>query len=90
MFGCPSYTVDDTLFGFLVSDGLVLTKLLEEDQFKAFQIPSASVFEHKGRVVKNWIEVSPRNQDALPEILKWLWKSYEPARTPQHQFRFFA
>jgi hypothetical protein len=79
MFGCPSYKVKEILFGFLVTDGLVLTKLSDEERVNALQIPGAAFFEHKGRVVKKWVRIPLKGPEAFPDSLAWLWKSYEHA-----------
>jgi hypothetical protein len=79
MFGCPSYKVNNTLFGFLVTNGIVLTKLSEENLVKALQIPGAEFFEHKGRVVKKWVQIPLKGPESLSEMIAWLWKSYEHA-----------
>ena len=80
MFGCPSYKVNNTLFGFLVTNGLVLTKLSDENLENALQISGARLFEHKGRVVKKWVQIPLKGPESLSDMIVWLWKSYEHAR----------
>jgi hypothetical protein len=80
MFGCPCYKVKKALFGFLVTEGLVITKLPEADRDAALKIPGADFFKPGNRVMQKWVQIPLKGPEALPDVLAWLWKSYEHAR----------
>ncbi len=79
MFGCPSYTAKDKLFAFLVTEGMVLTKLSETERTDALSIPGAQFFEHNQRVVKTWIRVPIKDTVALDKVMELVSKSYDNA-----------
>lgn len=79
MFGCPSYTVKGRLFSFLVTDGIVFTKLDEDQRVDALSVPGAQFFEHNQRVVKKWVWIPLNNIEALDTIQAFLDRSYENA-----------
>jgi TfoX/Sxy family transcriptional regulator of competence genes len=77
MFGCPSYTVKDKLFAFLVTDGLVMTNLPDSDREVALERLGAQPFEHNQRVVKRWVRIPVTSEKILGEIMPFVMKSYE-------------
>ena len=77
MFGCPSYTVKDKLFAFLVTDSLVLTNLLDGDREAALERPGAQPFQHNQRVVKRWVRIPVTTEEILGDIMLLVMKSYE-------------
>jgi len=79
MFGCPSYTVKDKLFAFLVTEGLVLTNLSNADRETALKRPGAQPFEHNQRVVKRWVRIPITIGKTLENIIPYVMKSYETA-----------
>jgi len=81
MFGCPCYMVKNALFGFLVTEGLVLTKLPEGDREEALKIPGADFFKSRNRVMRKWVQIPLKGPEVLPDVITWLWKSYEHAMT---------
>jgi hypothetical protein len=80
MFGCPCYKVKNALFGFLIPNGLVLTKLPEAEREEALKIPGADFFKSRSRVIRKWVEIPLEGPEALPDVITWLWKSYEHAK----------
>ena len=80
MFGCPCYKVKNALFGFLVTKGLVLTKLPDADREEALKIPGADFFKPGTRVMRKWVQIPLKGPEALPEVIALLWKSYEHAK----------
>jgi hypothetical protein len=81
MFGCPGYKVKNRLFGFLVTKGLVLTKLHDSDREEALKISGADFFKPGKRVMRKWIQIPLNGPEELPDVITWLWKSYEHAKT---------
>jgi TfoX/Sxy family transcriptional regulator of competence genes len=79
MFGCPSYTANDKLFAFFVTEGIVLTKLLDSELAEALSVPGAQHFEHNQRLVKKWVRVPIKGQAALESVMQLIIKSYENA-----------
>jgi hypothetical protein len=77
MFGCPSYTVKDKLFAFLVTDGLVLTNLPDSDREAALERPGAQPFEHNQRVVKRWVRLPVTSEKSLGDSMPLVMRSYE-------------
>ena len=81
MFGCPSYTAKGKLFAFLVTKGIVLTKLSDDERVDALNLPDSMLFEHNNRIVKKWIRVSIADNSDLNQIMDLVEKSYENALT---------
>ncbi len=79
MFGCPSYTAKRKLFAFFVTDGIVLTKLGEDQRVDALNVPGAQFFEHNQRVVKKWVRIPLNDTKALGTIQPFVNSSYENA-----------
>ena len=79
MFGCPCYKADNKLFAFIVTNGVVLTKLSEtarEDLTAKFEISS---FQAGTRTVKNWPRIPIEDEKDIENILGFVKKSYENA-----------
>ena len=80
MFGCPAYSAGDTLFAFLVTGGIVLTRLDEEEREDLVRSKGATPFQAGPRVVRGWIRV-PLAAPGDPEgILPLVRRSYGAAR----------
>ena len=54
MYGCPCYKNKEKLFVFLVTDGLILTKVSEQDKMKLSKEFSIKSFQAATRTMKNW------------------------------------
>ena len=83
MFGCPCYKAKDNLFAFLVTEGIVLTKLSETERTEALTIPGAQFFEQNHRVVKKWIRIPLKDQNSLNSVMDLVTQSYENALKPE-------
>ncbi len=79
MFGCPSYTVKEKLFAFLVANGVVLTRLSDNDRIDALNVSGAQVFEHNQRVIKKWVRLPVKDHTALNAVMGLVMKSYQNA-----------
>lgn len=81
MFGCPSYKADEKLFAFLVTDGVVLTRLSEDERADAYNLPGVKSFESDQRVMKKWVQFPIKDKVSLEKVMPWVMKSYQNALT---------
>ena len=77
MFGCPCYKHKDKLFAFLVTDGLVMTKLDEGSREKLSKSHKISSFSAGSRTVKAWVQVEISDKKGLKKLYPFVKKSYE-------------
>jgi len=80
MFGCPSYKVDEKLFAFLVTDGIVFTKLNEDKKNELEKLFKTGPFQTGTRTVNKWIRISLENKNDLTSIIPYLHQSYQNAK----------
>lgn len=83
MFGSPCYMAADALFAFLVTGGLVLTRLSEETRRRLaggeIEGVSARVFVSGTKPMKTWLEIETCG-DEMPDVLLTLAReSYDNA-----------
>lgn len=79
MMGCLCYFRGNKFFAFLVTNGLVLTKLGKEDRSNLAERVAWKPFEMSGRVSSSWMQVTVKKPDELPALLPYVRKSYEAA-----------
>lgn len=80
MFGSPGYRAFGTLFCFLLTDGIVVTQLPEDDRTEALNNGKCSIFVGpKGQKIKNWLIFPYENESKLDTILPYIKKSYHSA-----------
>ena len=79
MFGCPCYTANGKLFVFLVTKGIVITHLGEEDRVKLSTDFMLKPFQAGSKSIKNWCQIYLEKPEALAKILPFVRKSYEEA-----------
>ncbi len=80
MFGCPAYSAGDALFAFLVTRGIVLTRLSEGEREDLARASGGTPFQAGPRVVRGWIRLPLTVLGDLEGILPLLRRSYEAAR----------
>jgi len=80
MFGCPCYKADNKLFAFLVTGGVVLTKLSEPDRETLSNSFDTEPFQAGKKTIKNWPRVTVQDKSELPKIITFVEKSYKTAR----------
>ena len=78
MFGCPCYLANGTMFAGLVTKGIVLTKLNEEEKIELGQIFKTKPFVAGERVIKSWIHVTLEAIE-LSDVVAFIKKSYDRA-----------
>lgn len=84
MMGCLCYFYGKKFFAFLVTKGVVITKLPEDDRMKLSKQMGGGVLEMAGRKAKTWVRVPLKKHDDLQTILPFVKKSYEAAsRSPE-------
>jgi hypothetical protein len=77
MYGCPCYKHDEKLFAFLVTDGVVLIKMSDQDKMKVskeFEIKPFQAGEK--RIMYRWPQIHVKNTSDLEKILPFIKKSY--------------
>jgi len=79
MFGCPSYTANNKLFAFLVTNGIVITSLSQSDRDKLFLKHQSKPFVSGKRTIKKWSMVSVNKLREMDEILPFVKRSYNLA-----------
>ena len=77
MMGCLSYFRAKKFFAFLVTNGIVITKLSDDDRKKLAKQVKSEAFEMAGKTVKTWIRIQLRKPADLQMILPFVKKSYE-------------
>ena len=80
MFGSPSYAAGGVNFAMLVTGGIVLTRLGEEERDHLLEDPNAGYFAAHGRVLKKWVRISIRDPSEIERYLPWITASYTAAR----------
>lgn len=78
MFGCPSYRADE-LFAVLVTEGVVVTRLGEEERGRLKREFGGKPFEAGGRKVESWAMVPVDDVEDLDPLLPFVRTSYETA-----------
>ena len=79
MFGCPSYKSDEKLFAFLVTNGVVITKLDKNDREAISSIYPTTPFQAEKRIVQNWVKIPIENKSDIDKIIPFVKKSYNNA-----------
>lgn len=79
MFGCPSYQADGTLFGVLVTDGLVLTRLPSNHRDQVEKAFETKPFQAGERTVTKWLQFTIDDVAVLDSLIPHIKASYESA-----------
>ena len=75
MFGCPCYKIVGRLFAFLVTDGLVLTQLEDQDRNKLLDEYCGEPFQAGKKIVHTWVQVPLDSQDQLADYWPFVRRS---------------
>ena len=81
MYGCPCYKYKEKLFAFLVTDGVVLTKLSEKDKMKLSKEFKIKPFQASTRTMKGWPQIPVGETSELVKIIPFIKKSYYQTKT---------
>lgn len=79
MMGCLCYFYGKKFFAFLVTKGIVITKLTEGDRTKLLEHITGEAFEMAGRTAKTWIRVPLEKPEDVKRIMPFVKKSYQEA-----------
>ena len=79
MMGCLCYFRGRKFFAFLVTNGIVVTKLTKDDRSKLSEQMDSKPFEMAGKTSSKWIQVTVRKPGDLQPVLPYVRKSYEAA-----------
>ena len=77
MMGCLCYFHGKSFFAVLVTKGIVITKLSEQQRATLSKQRKGEPFEMAGRTVKTWIRVPLNRREDLRGILSFVKQSYE-------------
>lgn len=79
MFGSPCYMAADSLFAFLVGDGVVLTCLDEVKRSELIARFDARPFVSGGKTMSKWILVGVSGEADFDAMVEYVQASYEAA-----------
>ena len=79
MFGCPCYKADEKLFTFLVTKGVVITKLDEKEREAITNQFKTAPFQAGQKTVHNWIKIPIESKLDIDKIIPFVKKSYDNA-----------
>ncbi|UCG70976.1 MAG: hypothetical protein JSV09_08270 [Thermoplasmata archaeon] len=79
MFGCPCYQADSKLFSFLVTKGVVITKLDEKERGAIDKKFPTEPFQAGKKTVQAWIRIPVENKTDLNKTMPFVKKSYKTA-----------
>jgi hypothetical protein len=76
MYGCPCYKNKEKLFAFLVTDGVVLTKLSEKDKVKLSKEFTVKPFQAGKRTMSKWPQISVDATSDVEKMIPFIKSSY--------------
>ncbi len=79
MMGCLCYFRGKKFFAFLITNGIVITKLGKEDRSGLAARPGSKPFEMAGRTASSWIQLPLKNARDLAPLLPYIRRSYDAA-----------
>jgi len=79
MFGAPSYAANGNLFAIVVTGGIILTRLGEEEKTSLKNDPAADYFTGHGRVITKWLRIVIKNPADLERYRPFIEASYRAA-----------
>ena len=79
LFGSPAFAIGPTYFAMVVTGGVILTRLGDEEKTRLLEDPGAGYFEGHGRTMKKWVHIRLPTPSELDRYLPWLKSSYEHA-----------
>ncbi len=79
MMGCLCYFRGKKFFAFLITSGIVITKLAKGDQSKLSERPDSKRFEMSGRTASSRIQLHLKKPGDLRLLMPYIRKSYEAA-----------
>lgn len=80
MMGCLVYFRGKKFFAFLVTGGLVITKLPEADRASLGKRPGAKPFEMSGRTAGKWVQLPVAKPADLKALVPFVRTSYDASK----------
>jgi predicted DNA-binding protein (MmcQ/YjbR family) len=80
MYGCPCYKYKEKLFAFMVTDGVVLTKVSEQDKIKLLKEFKIKPFQAATRTMKGWPQIPVDKTTDLEKIIPFIKNSYNQSK----------
>jgi len=80
MMGCLVYFRGKKFFAFLVTGGLVITKLPDADRAALAKRPGAKPFEMSGRTSSTWVQLPVAKPADVKPLLPHVRTSYDASR----------
>jgi hypothetical protein len=78
MFGSPTFFYKKSFFAFLITKGIVITKLPEGEQTELSTNGRGRPFEMTGaKVPKSWIMISLEKPEDIQSVMPFVKKSYQ-------------
>jgi len=79
MYGCPCYKAKGKLFAFLVTKGLVITCLTENERAKVSRQYQTTPFQAGKITIPGWVRIPIGNKQDVEKIMPFVRKSYKSA-----------
>lgn len=79
MFGVPAWLAGGKVFVLLVTGGVVITRLDEDDRQEMSARFATLPFVGHGSVVRRWVQVVISGPEDIDPLLVWIEKSYRAA-----------
>jgi len=77
MYGCPCYKNKEKLFVFLVTDGVVLTKVSEHDRIKLSKEFTIKPFQAGKRTINKWPQIRVEEITDVGKMIPFIKNSYD-------------
>lgn len=76
MFGCPCYMVNEKIFVFLVTNGIVITQLKPDELKSLKKLTTTEYFQAGKRTVKKWTKIPVNSEKELIQLSPYIKMSY--------------
>lgn len=80
MYGCPCYKYKNKLFAFLITDGVVLTKVSKQDKNILSNEFKIKPFKAATRIMKDWPQIPVDETSDLEKIITFVKNSYNKSK----------
>jgi predicted DNA-binding protein (MmcQ/YjbR family) len=80
MYGCPCYKNEEKLFAFLVTDGVVLTRVSEQEKIELSKEFEIKPFQAGHRTMNEWPQIRVDETTDLEKIVLLIKTSYNQSR----------
>jgi len=82
MYGCPCYKNKQKLFAFLVTSGVVLTKVSDHDKTELSEEFEIKPFQSGKRTMNKWPQIRVDETTDLERVIAAIKNSYSQSETP--------